>query len=132
MSLSFFVTIIRVIICCLLIPIRDLSLCFCANLVDRLLCVVRVCLPCTLRLFGCFVVRSCCVVFVQRCDLCSQPVLTRQFYLFPCLHVFHLDCITSEVKQYLDKNPRVCACLFCSLFVLVRLLLIVSFVFFFL
>lgn len=48
-----------------------------------------------------------CSILEQRCDLCSQPVLTRQFYLFPCAHVFHIDCITAEVKQYLDKNPRV-------------------------
>jgi len=38
----------------------------------------------------------------QKCDLCGYLALTRQFYLFPCNHVFHADCLTKETMQYLN------------------------------
>lgn len=43
------------------------------------------------------------------CDICGYPVLTRLFYLFPCLHVYHGDCLTKEVMKHLsaDKQKRV-------------------------
>jgi len=50
--------------------------------------------------------RSGFVSSTQKCDLCSQLVLTRQFFLFPCTHVFHVDCMIKEVSIYLEKNPR--------------------------
>ena len=51
--------------------------------------------------------RSGFVTSNQKCDLCTQPVLTRHFYLFPCTHVFHADCIAGEIQKYIEKNPRV-------------------------
>ena len=33
----------------------------------------------------------------QRCDLCRAAVLSRHFYLFPCGHAFHGDCLMAEV-----------------------------------
>lgn len=33
----------------------------------------------------------------EKCASCSLPLLTRQFYVFPCLHCFHADCLITEV-----------------------------------
>lgn len=32
-----------------------------------------------------------------KCDTCSLPLLARQFYVFPCQHAFHADCLIKEV-----------------------------------
>src|ERR1700726_5066324 len=29
----------------------------------------------------------------EQCELCSQLLLARQFYVFPCQHTFHADCL---------------------------------------
>ena len=34
----------------------------------------------------------------QECELCSDPVLLSDFYLFPCLHAFHSKCLFNEVR----------------------------------
>ncbi len=34
----------------------------------------------------------------QTCELCSEPVLQSDFYLFPCLHAFHAACLVNEVR----------------------------------
>jgi hypothetical protein len=41
----------------------------------------------------------------QKCDLCSQPVLTRHFFLFPCTHAFHVACCVEECSKYLATHP---------------------------
>ena len=33
----------------------------------------------------------------QVCELCDQASLSRVFYLFPCSHAFHADCLVAEV-----------------------------------
>ncbi|TPX64225.1 hypothetical protein SpCBS45565_g06048 [Spizellomyces sp. 'palustris'] len=33
----------------------------------------------------------------ERCKSCRSPLLTRQFYVFPCEHVFHADCLSNQV-----------------------------------
>lgn len=42
----------------------------------------------------------------QLCDICGYPVLTRLFYLFPCLHVYHGDCLTKEVMNHLPETKK--------------------------
>lgn len=34
----------------------------------------------------------------QVCELCKLPVLQEQFFLFPCMHAFHFDCLVVEVR----------------------------------
>jgi hypothetical protein len=42
----------------------------------------------------------------QKCNLCAFPVLSRQFYLFPCQHTFHADCLAREITRYLTDAQR--------------------------
>lgn len=45
----------------------------------------------------------------QKCELCAYPVLSRVFYLFPCQHAFHADCLTREMLQHMspEQSKRV-------------------------
>ncbi|KAJ3569421.1 hypothetical protein NP233_g5052 [Leucocoprinus birnbaumii] len=38
------------------------------------------------------------------CSKCEQLLLTRQFYVFPCHHSFHADCLIGMVKEYLPPH----------------------------
>ncbi|KAG8815007.1 hypothetical protein FRC17_000900 [Serendipita sp. 399] len=40
----------------------------------------------------------------ERCSSCSYPLFTRQFYVFPCQHCFHADCLIGLVKEYLPAH----------------------------
>lgn len=35
-----------------------------------------------------------------KCALCEYAVMNQAFYLFPCGHMFHSDCLSSEVQQH--------------------------------
>jgi hypothetical protein len=40
----------------------------------------------------------------ERCTQCNAPLLSRQFYVFPCQHTFHADCLiglASTVPNFL-------------------------------
>ncbi|PLW22745.1 hypothetical protein PCASD_11089 [Puccinia coronata f. sp. avenae] len=37
----------------------------------------------------------------DECSSCHQRLLTRQFYLFPCQHSFHADCLIKEVMAHM-------------------------------
>jgi len=40
----------------------------------------------------------------QACDICGTPVQSRAFFLFPCTHVFHSDCMAAEMKLHLSTE----------------------------
>jgi vacuolar protein sorting-associated protein 18 len=35
----------------------------------------------------------------ERCWICTLPVLSRQFFVFPCQHAFHSDCLGKRVLE---------------------------------
>lgn len=39
----------------------------------------------------------------ERCSHCQTLLVTRQFYAFPCQHVFHADCLITLVRA--DPTP---------------------------
>jgi vacuolar protein sorting-associated protein 18 len=42
----------------------------------------------------------------QRCVHCSDYLFHRQFYLFPCSHGFHSNCLMSKLSRVL--KPSIC------------------------
>lgn len=42
----------------------------------------------------------------DRCAECHFPLLTRSFYLFPCSHKFHQDCLTDAVMNSLSEAKQ--------------------------
>ncbi|KIK86558.1 hypothetical protein PAXRUDRAFT_831909 [Paxillus rubicundulus Ve08.2h10] len=40
----------------------------------------------------------------ERCSVCAHLLLTRQFYVFPCQHTFHADCLIGLAKEYLPAH----------------------------
>ncbi|CAK5280478.1 unnamed protein product [Mycena citricolor] len=40
----------------------------------------------------------------EQCSICSHQLLTRQFYVFPCRHTFHADCLIGLAKEYLPPH----------------------------
>lgn len=42
----------------------------------------------------------------EKCSICLYPLLTRGFYVFPCHHAFHSDCLKNEILPYLKEKQR--------------------------
>ncbi|KZT75150.1 hypothetical protein DAEQUDRAFT_659721 [Daedalea quercina L-15889] len=40
----------------------------------------------------------------EKCSVCRQALFTRQFYVFPCQHTFHADCLIGLTKEYLPAH----------------------------
>ncbi|THG99900.1 hypothetical protein EW026_g2533 [Hermanssonia centrifuga] len=40
----------------------------------------------------------------EKCSSCNLPLLTRQFYVFPCQHTFHTDCLIGQAKECLPAS----------------------------
>ena len=40
----------------------------------------------------------------QKCHHCMQTLVQRQFYIFPCRHGFHADCLISEVTKTMSTR----------------------------
>ncbi|ETN40905.1 uncharacterized protein HMPREF1541_05185 [Cyphellophora europaea CBS 101466] len=45
----------------------------------------------------------------ERCWICTLPVLSRQFFVFPCQHAFHSDCLGKRVLESsgISKKKRI-------------------------
>jgi hypothetical protein len=41
----------------------------------------------------------------QRCEYCPQPLFSRQFYLFPCSHGMHADCLLKRAVTHKHLEP---------------------------
>ncbi|KAG6452127.1 hypothetical protein O3G_MSEX007477 [Manduca sexta] len=50
--------------------------------------------------------RSVRVCVTAECCLCHITLLLRPFYLFPCGHNFHSDCLTGEIMPILSGQAR--------------------------
>ncbi|KAJ2355403.1 tethering complex subunit [Coemansia sp. RSA 2618] len=42
----------------------------------------------------------------EACQACGQPLWLRQFYVFPCQHSFHSDCLTRRVVGSCNRVQR--------------------------
>jgi hypothetical protein len=42
----------------------------------------------------------------QRCEYCLEGIFSKQFYLFPCSHGFHCDCLLrhATTHNHLDSS----------------------------
>jgi len=45
----------------------------------------------------------------ERCYHCQYPLLSRQFFVFPCQHAFHSDCLTAQILKQagVGKKKRI-------------------------
>jgi hypothetical protein len=45
----------------------------------------------------------------EKCYVCTLPLLSRQFFVFPCQHAFHSDCLGKKVMEQvgLGKSKRI-------------------------
>ncbi|CAG8582248.1 14325_t:CDS:10 [Acaulospora morrowiae] len=48
--------------------------------------------------------RFAIVTSEEKCAICDFPLLTRQFYIFPCQHAFHADCLIKQVTKSLNTS----------------------------
>jgi tetratricopeptide (TPR) repeat protein len=42
----------------------------------------------------------------ERCWICTLPLLSRQFFVFPCQHAFHSDCLGKRVLESSGSSKR--------------------------
>jgi len=45
----------------------------------------------------------------EHCRICNKTLLTRQFYIFPCQHLFHADCLLNSLLKSspIRRNKRI-------------------------
>ena len=42
----------------------------------------------------------------QRCAYCGEIAVSSQFYLFPCGHSFHTDCVMERIDHHLQPAEK--------------------------
>jgi hypothetical protein len=42
----------------------------------------------------------------EPCALCQFPLATRKFYVFPCQHGFHFDCLIDGIHKFGDQHTK--------------------------
>ncbi|KAK9470374.1 Pep3/Vps18/deep orange family-domain-containing protein [Dipodascopsis tothii] len=42
----------------------------------------------------------------ERCFICSFPLLARQFFVFPCQHAFHQDCLVTRTAEIAEPKLK--------------------------
>lgn len=42
----------------------------------------------------------------KTCEECFQSMFFSEFYIFPCMHGFHKDCIMKKLKTSHDKKSQ--------------------------
>ncbi|KAI8926418.1 Pep3/Vps18/deep orange family-domain-containing protein [Entophlyctis helioformis] len=47
------------------------------------------------------------VPVAEKCHHCDRPLLTRQFYAFPCHHTFHADCLMDSIVRDSIRGKKV-------------------------
>lgn len=50
--------------------------------------------------------RSVIVEPGEPCAICTYPLVTRHFYVFPCQHAFHSDCLSNAIKSGIDAKRK--------------------------
>ena len=52
----------------------------------------------------------------MKCTICTYPLLIRGFYLFPCQHSFHIDCLVNDVSStlVLEMEMGLCTYQYCD------------------
>ncbi|KAL0217957.1 hypothetical protein RCL1_008805 [Eukaryota sp. TZLM3-RCL] len=50
--------------------------------------------------------RSLEVSDLDTCFICRKPALTKSFYVFPCSHTFHSDCLLTELSPLLSTAQK--------------------------
>lgn len=48
--------------------------------------------------------RSVVIDGQQKCVICEVYLLVKPFFIFPCGHKFHNDCLEHQVTAHLSKN----------------------------
>lgn len=47
--------------------------------------------------------RSISIGAQEHCAMCNIYLLLKPFFIFPCGHKFHADCLESNLLKYLSK-----------------------------
>lgn len=42
----------------------------------------------------------------DKCTICAYAIMSKPFYLFPCKHLFHTDCLINEILSSLTPTKR--------------------------